>query len=50
MDYKLGMLFMIHKVSSIYDELVVHVMISFDSTSVGGPSDWRKDLWNMRQK
>lgn len=43
MDYKLGMLFMIRKVSSMYDELVLHGMISFDSASVGGISDWRRD-------
>lgn len=43
MDYKLGMLFMIHKISSIYDELVLYVMISFGSTSMGGTSDWRQD-------
>lgn len=43
MDYKLGMLFMIHKVFSIYDELVLHVMISFDSTSVSETLDWRQD-------
>ena len=42
MDYKLGMPFMIHKVSSIYDKLVLHVMISFDSTSLLGTSDWDK--------
>lgn len=43
MDYKLGVPLMIHRVSSIFDELVLHLIISFDSTSIGGTPGWRED-------
>lgn len=35
MDHKLGIFFMIHRISSVYDELVLLSIILFDSTSVG---------------
>lgn len=32
---------MIHKISSIYDELVLFLIILFDSSSVGRTPNWR---------